>query len=139
MTQHKLLREDILPAIASNRKVQRLLNEFMDLLSEYENAETIPDQTKTTLLSTSLLATDTLDSDPPTTDQIPSALPEADQMPSYPLETDKMEPATEPADQIDSIAAHKARSTTPNVNEINLNLPATDQLHFAPQEKETAP
>ncbi|KAL4333263.1 hypothetical protein GQ457_07G035570 [Hibiscus cannabinus] len=37
MRKHKLLREDILPAMASNRKVQRLLNEFMDLLSEYEN------------------------------------------------------------------------------------------------------
>lgn len=39
MRKHKLLREDILPAMASNRKVQRLLNEFMDLLSEYENVE----------------------------------------------------------------------------------------------------
>lgn len=37
MKKHKLLREDVLPAMASNRKVQRLLNEFMDLLSEYEN------------------------------------------------------------------------------------------------------
>ncbi|KAK9079152.1 hypothetical protein SSX86_000822 [Deinandra increscens subsp. villosa] len=36
--KHKLLREDILPAMASNRKVQRLLNEFMDLLSEYKTA-----------------------------------------------------------------------------------------------------
>lgn len=40
MKKHKLLRDHILPAMASNRKVQRLLNEFMDLLSEYENAET---------------------------------------------------------------------------------------------------
>ncbi|CAA0825218.1 homolog of histone chaperone HIRA [Striga hermonthica] len=39
MNKHKLLREDILPAMASNRKVQRLLNEFMDLLSEYETAD----------------------------------------------------------------------------------------------------
>lgn len=39
MKKHKLLREDILPSIATNRKVQRLLNEFMDLLSEYEGAE----------------------------------------------------------------------------------------------------
>ncbi|XP_008801226.3 protein HIRA isoform X3 [Phoenix dactylifera] len=44
MKKHKLLREDILPAMASNRKVQRLLNEFMDLLSEYEAAETNADQ-----------------------------------------------------------------------------------------------
>jgi len=41
--KHKLLREDILPSMASNRKVQRLLNEFMDLLSEYEAAETKAD------------------------------------------------------------------------------------------------
>ncbi|CAN6438953.1 unnamed protein product [Victoria cruziana] len=40
MKKHKLLREDILPAMASSRKVQRLLNEFMDLLSEYENSAT---------------------------------------------------------------------------------------------------
>ncbi|KAL5200796.1 hypothetical protein ABZP36_035150 [Zizania latifolia] len=40
MKKHKLLREDILPSMATNRKVQRLLNEFMDLLSEYEAAET---------------------------------------------------------------------------------------------------
>lgn len=39
MKKHKLLRNDILPAMASNRKVQRLLSEFMDLLSEYENTE----------------------------------------------------------------------------------------------------
>ncbi|CAL9124809.1 unnamed protein product [Musa acuminata var. zebrina] len=43
MKKHKLLREDILPAMASNRKVQRLLNEFMDLLSEYETSETNAD------------------------------------------------------------------------------------------------
>lgn len=39
MRKHKLLIEDILPAMASNRKVQRLLNEFMDLVSEYEIAD----------------------------------------------------------------------------------------------------
>ncbi|KAL8130119.1 hypothetical protein V2J09_019274 [Rumex salicifolius] len=40
LKKHKLLKEDILPAMASNWKVQRLLNEFMDLLSEYEITET---------------------------------------------------------------------------------------------------
>ncbi|XP_039041365.1 protein HIRA-like isoform X2 [Hibiscus syriacus] len=39
MRKHKLLREDILPSMASNRKVQRLLNEFMDLLSDYESLD----------------------------------------------------------------------------------------------------
>ncbi|KAJ3681559.1 hypothetical protein LUZ60_016048 [Juncus effusus] len=42
--KHKLLREDILPAMASNRKVQRLLNEFMDLLTEYEANENKTDE-----------------------------------------------------------------------------------------------
>ncbi|KAL5710677.1 hypothetical protein ACHQM5_021213 [Ranunculus cassubicifolius] len=44
MEKHKILKEDILPAMASNRQVQRLLNEFMDLLSEYENHGTDPVQ-----------------------------------------------------------------------------------------------
>ncbi|MQL76111.1 hypothetical protein Taro_008489 [Colocasia esculenta] len=44
MKKHSLLREDILPAMASNRKVQRLLNEFMDILSEYETNETNGEQ-----------------------------------------------------------------------------------------------
>jgi protein HIRA/HIR1 len=42
LKKHKLLREDILPAMASNRKVQRLLNEFMDLLSEYNETNLSP-------------------------------------------------------------------------------------------------
>lgn len=46
MKKHKLLREDILPAMASNRKVQRLLNEFMDLLSEYEINDTTNSDSK---------------------------------------------------------------------------------------------
>ncbi|KAG2595188.1 hypothetical protein PVAP13_5KG057100 [Panicum virgatum] len=49
MKKHKLLREDILPSMASNRKVQRLLNEFMDLLSEYEAAQTKADLMDVTL------------------------------------------------------------------------------------------
>lgn len=44
MKKHKLLREDILPAMASNRKVQRLLNEFSNLLSEYETIDMNTDQ-----------------------------------------------------------------------------------------------
>eukprot|EP01018_Ginkgo_biloba_P012645 Gb_02983 [translate_table: standard] len=39
MKKHDLLKEDVLPAMASNRKVQRLLNEFADLLSEYGTRE----------------------------------------------------------------------------------------------------
>ncbi|KAF8397850.1 hypothetical protein HHK36_016775 [Tetracentron sinense] len=66
MKKHKLLREDILPAMASNRKVQRLLNEFMDLLSEYENAETNIDQTNPAP------PTDQVDSIPQATDRVDS-------------------------------------------------------------------
>ncbi|KAM7272396.1 hypothetical protein ACFE04_027059 [Oxalis oulophora] len=44
MRKHKLLREDILPAMATNRKVQRLLNEFMDILSEYDCVESNMDE-----------------------------------------------------------------------------------------------
>ncbi|XP_047317043.1 protein HIRA isoform X2 [Impatiens glandulifera] len=49
MKKHKLLREDILPTMASNRKVQRLLNEFMDLLSEYGIDETRSEQKRSQL------------------------------------------------------------------------------------------
>ncbi|KAJ7568686.1 hypothetical protein O6H91_01G044100 [Diphasiastrum complanatum] len=36
MKKHDLLRSEVLPAMASNRAVQRLLNEFIDLLSEFD-------------------------------------------------------------------------------------------------------
>ncbi|KAJ6708116.1 MEMBER OF THE HIR1 FAMILY OF WD-REPEAT PROTEINS [Salix viminalis] len=70
MRKHKLLREDILPAMASNRKVQRLLNEFMDLLSEYESAETKLDQKTPILPTTSQQATSRMDSDRPVTEKM---------------------------------------------------------------------
>lgn len=67
--KHKLLRNDILPAMASNRKVQRLLSEFMDLLSEYENTEVAEAATKgsepTINCSGVPSSLDQMDSDPP--------------------------------------------------------------------------
>lgn len=81
MRKHKLLIEDILPAMASNRKVQRLLNEFMDLVSEYEIADTNQDQRNPVLPKTSShvtnqtesgslsLATHVKDTAPPKSDQ----------------------------------------------------------------------
>ncbi|KAL8496382.1 hypothetical protein ACS0TY_020191 [Phlomoides rotata] len=63
MNKHKLLQEDILPAMASNRKVQRLLNEFMDLLSEYGTIEIITQPKPTS--TTPLPAKDAMDTDPP--------------------------------------------------------------------------
>ncbi|CAO2824764.1 unnamed protein product [Amaranthus hypochondriacus] len=44
LKKHELLRDDILPAVASNRKVQRLLNEFIDRLSEYGTVENQSEQ-----------------------------------------------------------------------------------------------
>lgn len=67
MKKHKLLREDILPAMASNRKVQRLLNEFMDLLSEYETSSGNVDQMDTSPSTKDAHQTDTA---PPTKDTV---------------------------------------------------------------------
>ncbi|CAI0398255.1 unnamed protein product [Linum tenue] len=69
MRKQKLLREDILPAMACNRKVQRLLNEFMDLLSEYEGAEAdtnnINQKNSAPLLPGPHEAVEKMDVDPP--------------------------------------------------------------------------
>ncbi|KMT05507.1 hypothetical protein BVRB_7g176310 [Beta vulgaris subsp. vulgaris] len=61
LKKHKLLREDILPALASNRKVQRLLNEFMDLLSEYGSPETHTESHNPILPMMTSQATDQVD------------------------------------------------------------------------------
>ncbi|OVA05979.1 WD40 repeat [Macleaya cordata] len=92
MKKHKLLREDILPAMASNRKVQRLVNEFMDLLSEYETSEMNLDQ---------------VDPVPPTTYQTdstpnPNAKDQVNPTPS----TDQVDP-TPSADQVDPTPPEK--------------------------------
>ncbi|XP_024539552.1 protein HIRA isoform X1 [Selaginella moellendorffii] len=39
MKKRELLKNEVLPAMASNRAVQRLLNEFLDMLSEYEDTQ----------------------------------------------------------------------------------------------------
>jgi protein HIRA/HIR1 len=41
MKKRELLKSEVLPAMASNRGVQRLLNEFVDLLSECEARQEI--------------------------------------------------------------------------------------------------
>ncbi|KAK1429195.1 hypothetical protein QVD17_11400 [Tagetes erecta] len=76
MKKHKLLREDILPAMASNRKVQRLLNEFMDLLSEYKTASPNLETPAATTITPPLVVSDQTASVPPATDQ-PAAGPSA--------------------------------------------------------------
>jgi protein HIRA/HIR1 len=112
MRKHKLLREDILPAMASNRKVQRLLNEFMNLLSEYESAETNLDQKTPMLPATSQQATSQMDCDPPVTEQMDttpqaidhtnSAQPEKDHEDPTPIITDEADCTLLANDQVDT-------------------------------------
>lgn len=118
MRKHKLLREDILPAMASNRKVQRLLNEFMDLLSEYENAENNVEP-KASLPSTSChleldneqsvpqQAADKMESDPPTV--------------THPKDSSKM--------------VMDQTSFSPPVDQGDLGRPVTDQVNLASEAK----
>ncbi|XP_022729469.1 protein HIRA-like isoform X2 [Durio zibethinus] len=93
MRKHKLLREDILPAMASNRKVQRLLNEFMDLLSEYQSVENNLDQKIPSPPTTSQPAIDLMDSTPSAAGQTDSALLATDKKENPSLGQDKMDSA----------------------------------------------
>ncbi|GAB2234838.1 hypothetical protein Droror1_Dr00004105 [Drosera rotundifolia] len=114
MKKHKLLKEDILPAMASNRKVQRLLSEFMDLLSEYEIVDqmdhtapptTVPLEAQrgpvplaanekesalppTNQTGSEPSGTDHMDTDPPASDQLGPTVRAADQLTSNPLQED---------------------------------------------------
>lgn len=142
MNKHKLLREDILPAMASNRKVQRLLNEFMDLLSEYETTETNFEQ-KNPTSTTSLLAKDTMDSDAPAIDKTNSDPTLATQ--KNPVEpavnavdrtlqtTDQMETVTPMTSQTDCTLgyANQEQTTTQTSEQMNLDPPTSDQVDTA--------
>ncbi|KAL6129723.1 hypothetical protein ACLB2K_073072 [Fragaria x ananassa] len=120
MSKHKLLREDILPAMASNRKVQRLLNEFMDLISEYESAEVnIKSKTQTSPKALSL-AVDPTESSPSGKNKMDSLpvptgqakpIPETDQKDSTQLATDR--------ENSESTADDKV---PPNINHVSLTL-----------------
>ncbi|KAE8676387.1 Protein HIRA [Hibiscus syriacus] len=119
MEKHKLLREDILPAMASNRKVQRLLNEFMDLLSEYVSVENNVSQ----------------ENPSPTTSR-----PEIDRMdsnPSVPGQTDTPARATDdkenPSPGIDQMGSIPSMS-----NQVNSGTESTDQVNRAPISEEAA-
>ncbi|XP_038723909.1 protein HIRA-like isoform X2 [Tripterygium wilfordii] len=107
MRKHKLLREDILPAMASNRKVQRLLNEFMDLLSEYDGSETNLDQKNPSppppaplpavtdqMDTTTPPGVNQVDHSPPPAEPKNSELPVADQLNSAPPATAHEDSAT---------------------------------------------
>ncbi|KAK8482358.1 hypothetical protein V6N13_069100 [Hibiscus sabdariffa] len=101
MEKHKLLREDILPAMASNRKVQRLLNEFMDLLSEYGTIENNVDQKNPSL---------------PTTSQPDSNPPVLSQTDTPALETEDKENPSPGIDQMDTIPSNAVIESTDEAN-----------------------
>ncbi|KAL0390005.1 UNVERIFIED_CONTAM: protein HIRA [Sesamum calycinum] len=135
---HKLLREDILPAMASNRKVQRLLNEFMDLLSEYETTETDFKQ-KTPTSAISLPSKDKTDSDPPDmnmtnsdtpkpTIQTNSVEPTVDAVDCALRPTDQMETVTPTTSQTDctQVEANQVPTVPQTSEQMNLDPPASD-------------
>ncbi|GLT63857.1 hypothetical protein SLA2020_363890 [Shorea laevis] len=135
--KHKLLREDILPAMASNRKVQRLLNEFMDLLSEYENAESNIDQKHPSPPVTIQAATDQINSTlPAVTDQINSTAPVAtDEINStLPAATNQINSTPSAADKIDSPALPTYHNNDVSLPRDQANTTtATDQVNSSPQ------
>ncbi|XP_038705815.1 protein HIRA-like isoform X2 [Tripterygium wilfordii] len=101
--KHELLREYILPAMASNRKVQRLLNEFIDILSEYDGSETNVDQKNpsppaplqaVTDPSDTAPAVNQVDHSPRAAEPKKSGLPVADQLNSAPTATAHKDSAT---------------------------------------------
>ncbi|KAL2536132.1 histone chaperone HIRA [Forsythia ovata] len=135
MKKHKLLREDILPAMASNRKVQRLLNEFMDLLSDYEITETNLEQ-KNLLHTTAVAATETDDMD--------SALPAIDKRISDSTVTNQMDSAQQAIDSSE-LTMKKPDQTDPSVpvnsgidaslhgtNQVESMLPMPEQMNLDP-------
>ncbi|XVF05197.1 hypothetical protein REPUB_Repub05bG0151100 [Reevesia pubescens] len=129
MRKHKLLCEDILPAMASNRKVQRLLNEFMDLLSEYESVENNLDQKNPSPPTTSQPAIDLMDSTPSAAGQIDSTLLATDK--ENPSLIDSALPATDKENSstgIDKMGSAPSKITD-QVTSCNLS---TDQVNQAP-------
>ncbi|CAI9785878.1 unnamed protein product [Fraxinus pennsylvanica] len=111
MKKCKLLREDILPAMASNRKVQRLLNEFMDLLSDYEITETNLEQ-KNLVHTTVVEATDELNSALPAIDKRISVSTVTKQMDSVQQAIDPSDPTMKYTDQTDSTLPVKGVTKT---------------------------
>jgi protein HIRA/HIR1 len=127
MRKHKLLREDILPAMASNRKVQRLLNEFMDLLLEYESAETNLDEKNSSPPTSSPMVTDQRHSAPPATDQTHSVPAAIDHMNTSPATMDEKDSTQVTKDQ--------ANSALPTIDQVNSDPPVTDQVNLMLQGK----
>ncbi|XP_061368533.1 protein HIRA-like [Gastrolobium bilobum] len=121
MRKHKLLMEDILPSMASNRKVQRLLNEFMDLLSEYEIADANPVLPKTSS---------------PLTNQIESGSLATDKVDTAPPKLDQKYPEDAAIDSNAQVANDQTIFTPALANEVNAHM--TDQVSQDTQAKERA-
>lgn len=163
MKKQRLLREDILPAMASNRKVQRLLNEFMDLLSEYEIPDTDLEQNNITTTSstemnleqtnaaatTSVPATNKTDTDTTQrtapnaliTDPTPSAAVNDQEYPVPPAvhSTDHVESSTPLRDPMDSTqeGTDEAKSVPPlTADQMNLDPPSSVESEPFPSPKE---
>ncbi|KAJ0670687.1 putative transcription factor WD40-like family [Helianthus annuus] len=122
MKKHKLLREDILPAMASNRKVQRLLNEFMDLLSEYKTANPNLEPSATTGNTIT---------PPPATDQTaakPSATNETTTAPPVVNDVAQTESATQPMDE------EQPGNHPPKSDQMDVDPPSTNKTDPVPDE-----
>ncbi|KAF2321636.1 hypothetical protein GH714_000777 [Hevea brasiliensis] len=120
MKKHKLLREDILPSMASNRKVQRLLNEFMNLLSEYGSAETNLDKKNSMQPTTSQPETNEMDLDQSASDQKNSLAPVMDQ-------TNSTQRATDNKDSV-PITINETSSTPLASDQVDSGPILTDQV-----------
>ncbi|KAL1544484.1 protein HIRA-like isoform X1 [Salvia divinorum] len=143
MNKHKLLREDILPAMASNRKVQRLLNEFMDLLSEYATIESKSEQ-KNPQQPTS--------PSQPTKDAMDSNSPTIERKDCYPADTREnvieqapttADPTLQATDEMDVVTmmtepqADSVQASSQMTDQMNIDIPASDQVeNAAPSAKE---
>ncbi|CAN6543766.1 unnamed protein product [Malus baccata var. baccata] len=121
MRKHKLLREDILPAMASNRKVQRLLNEFMDLISEYESAETNIEKKIQTSLTARQPAADEMDSAPSRTNEMDIVPAAPEKTKSVPASTDQKDSSQLATDEENSapVAEDKVNSDPPMGNQVS--------------------
>ncbi|KAJ1440666.1 WD40/YVTN repeat-like-containing domain superfamily [Sesbania bispinosa] len=128
MRKQKLLIEDILPSMASNRKVQRLLNEFMDLVSEYEIADANHDQRNPVLPKTSSPVTNQIESGSLATGAVETAPPKLDQKHPEDAAIDSKDNAHVAKDQTNIIPAL--------ANEASADALVTDQVDQDKQAKE---
>ncbi|KAI3706479.1 hypothetical protein L6452_24259 [Arctium lappa] len=124
MKKHKLLREDILPAMASNRKVQRLLNEFMDLLSEYKTTNpSLEPPATTSNTNPAPLVTDQTATTTPVTDQTASTAPPVTN------QVAQMDPVSQPMDE---------EQHPPSLDQMDVDPPGNNKSESAPVDEMAA-